>query len=243
MGLAKYSLLALRVAGTSSLVKSLTFFHSSLARRAVRGYVTRVKRTIFLLLSLCSCLLVSCKKAPLEVTSTEKRGLTTKDGEVKINATADERFRGTATPAATTSPYRDSPPATWTKLAGTQFRLLNYSFGAAGNGEVSVGRSQGSVIDNINRWRKQFGAADYTPEEIAALPKVTLLGSEAVMVEAQGRYESGMGKPGVDDFALAGLVALVGGDIVTIKMVGPTSEVAIEKANLADYAKSLQSAE
>ncbi len=177
------------------------------------------------------------------MTSTEKRGITTKDQEVKLNATSDEMFRGSATPAPTASPYRDSPPATWTKLAGTQFRLLNYRFGAAGTGEVSVGRSQGSVPDNTNRWRKQFGAADYSPSEIAALPKVTLLGAEAVMVEAQGRYESGMGNPGVDDFALAGLVALVGGDIVTIKMVGPKAEVEIEKTRLAEYANSLQSAE
>jgi hypothetical protein len=189
---------------------------------------------------------VSCKKTPAEVTSTEKRGITTRDGEVKLHATSDERFTGSAgAPAApaATSLLADAAPADWTKLAGTPFRLLNYSFGADGSGEVYVSRSQGSVIDNINRWRKQFGAADFTAQEIAALPTVKLMGNAAVVVEAQGRYESGMGKPGVDGYALAGVVALVGNDIFTIKMVGPRAEVEKQKENLLRYSETVRIAE
>jgi hypothetical protein len=189
------------------------------------------------LLSFCA-LIVSCKKTPLEVTSTEKRGLTTKDQEVKLFANSDEQFRGSSA-----SPFKDAPPTNWLSRPATQIRLLNYAFGDSGTGEVYVSRSQGSVLDNINRWRKQFSQSDLSAEEIAALPTEAMLGSQAVFVEAQGRFAGGMGKEPVDGFALAGFVAKVGNDIITIKMVGPQVEVEREKENLRNYAKTLQSAE
>jgi hypothetical protein len=181
---------------------------------------------------------VSCKKTPLEVTSSENRGLTTKDGEVKLFASSDEKFRGT--PSA---PFRDSPPSHWLARPASQFRLLNYAFGGSGLGEVYVSQSQGSVLDNVNRWLKQFSQNDLSAEELASLPKAELLGSEAVIVEARGLYASGMGKEPVEGFALAGLVARVGNDIITIKMIGPQAEVAAEKAALLQYAKSLSARE
>jgi hypothetical protein len=52
-----------------------------------------------------------------------------------------------------------------------------------------------------------------------------------------------MGKEPVEGFALAGLVARVGNDIITIKMIGPQAEVAAEKAALLQYAKSLSARE
>lgn len=182
--------------------------------------------------------MVSCKKTPMEVTSTEKRGLTTKDGEVKLFASADEQFRGSAA-----STIVDAPPANWLARPASQFRLLNYAFGASGKGEVYVSRSQGSVLDNVNRWRKQFAQQDLTAQELAALPKATLMGAEAIIVDADGRYAGGMGKEPVDGFALSGLVAKIGSDIITIKMVGPKEEVGAEKANLVEYAKTLKSNE
>ncbi|MFM2220495.1 MAG: hypothetical protein RLZZ553_243 [Verrucomicrobiota bacterium] len=196
-----------------------------------------MKRTVFLLL-LVACTLVSCKKTPLDVTSTEKRGLTTKDGEVKLFASADEQFRGSAA-----SSMADAPPTNWLARPASQFRLLNYAFGASGKGEVYVSRSQGSVLDNVNRWRKQFSRQDLTAADLAALPKATIMGAEAVIVEADGVYAGGMGKEPADGYALSGLVAKVGSDIITIKMVGPKDEVEGEKAKLVEYAKSLKSNE
>jgi hypothetical protein len=233
---AQYPLLALRVVSAIRIV-TLIFLHSPLACLAKQGYVNHVKRTTLLLVSFCA-LIVSCKKTPLEVTSTEKRGLTTKDQEVKLFANSDEQFRGSVA-----SPFKGSPPQNWLSRPASQFRLLNYAFGESGSGEVYVSRSQGSVLDNVNRWRKQFALPDLTAQEIAALPTETMLGSQAVFIEAQGRYASGMGKEPVDGFALAGMVAKVGDDIITIKMVGPVDEVEREKENLHNYAKSLQSAE
>ncbi|MFM2171388.1 MAG: hypothetical protein RI957_1617 [Verrucomicrobiota bacterium] len=187
------------------------------------------------LLMLATVALMSCKKTPMDVTSTEKRGLTTKDGDVKLFASPDEQFRGSSA-----SSLLDAPPSDWLQRPASQFRLLNYAFGASGKGEVYVSKSQGSVLDNVNRWRKQFAQQDLTASELADLPKVTMLGADALMVEAQGLYAGGMGKPPVEGFALAGLVAKIGDDIITIKMVGPSNEVEGEKAKLIEYAKSLK---
>ncbi len=187
---------------------------------------------------LAAVALASCKKTPMEVTSAEKRGRTTKDADVKLFATADEQFRGS--PAASLA---DAPPAHWLQRPASQFRMLNYAFGSSGKGEVYVSKSQGSVLDNVNRWRKQFALQELNAQELSALPQYPLLGTEAVMLEAEGAYSGGMGKPPVDGYALAGMVAKVENDIVTIKMVGPKDEVESEKSRLADYAKSLKSNE
>ncbi len=215
----------------------MIFLQSSLARCGKRGYLIAVKYTYFLLLGACA-LLGSCKKTPMEVTSTEKRGITTKDQEVKLHASSDEQFRGSSA-----SPFQDTPAPHWVVRPATQIRLLNYGFGASGTGEVYVSRSQGSVLDNVNRWRKQFQQADLTAQELASLPKATMLGAEALLVEAEGLFAGGMGKEPVDGFSLAGWVAKIGTDIITIKMVGPKDEVAAEKENLNRYAQSLKAAE
>jgi hypothetical protein len=66
------------------------------------------------------------------------------------------------------------------------------------------------------------------------------MGAEAVIVEADGVYAGGMGKEPVEGYALSGLVAKIGNDIITIKMVGPKEEVEAEKAQLIEYAKTLK---
>ena len=52
-----------------------------------------------------------------------------------------------------------------------------------------------------------------------------------------------MGAPPKSGFALAGVVAAVGGQILTVKMVGPKAEVEAAKPVLEAYAKSLRMAE
>jgi hypothetical protein len=182
--------------------------------------------------------LLSCKKEPMEVTSTETRTVLSADKPVKLFASSDERFR-----AAVDSPVQGDAPADWLSRPGTEFRLLNYAFGASGSGEVYVSRSMGSVLDNVNRWLKQFEQKDLDQVEVDALEKVSMLGGQAVWVQAEGSYASGMGKPTVEGFALAGTIVQVGADIYTVKMVGPKDEVAAERVKLAAFVKSLRMAE
>ena len=110
-------------------------------------------------------------------------------------------------------------------------------------GEVWVSLAQGSVLDNVNRWLKQFEASAIDAAALEKLPAVTLAGSTGKWVTAAGDYVGGMGAPPKPGFALAGVVATVGGQILTLKMVGPKAEVEAAKPVLESFAKTLRMAE
>jgi hypothetical protein len=99
------------------------------------------------------------------------------------------------------------------------------------------------VLDNVNRWLKQFAQKDLDQAGVDALEKIPMLGGQSVFVQSEGSYASGMGKPTVEGFALAGTVVQVGADIYTVKMVGPKDEVVAEREKLAAFVKSLRMAE
>jgi hypothetical protein len=192
-------------------------------------------RVVFLISSVA---MVSSCKEKKEITVTETRAATSRDAKPKLFATSDERFRD-----AKPSPVKADTPAGWLVLPASQFRILNYRFGESGMGEVWVSLASGTVLDNVNRWLKQFGAAPVDAAGLAKLPAVTLAGSTGVWVTAEGEYASGMGAPPKPGFALAGVVASVGGQILTVKMVGPTAEVQAAKPALEAFARSVRMAE
>ena len=173
-----------------------------------------------------------------EITVTESRAPTTRDATPKLSATSDERFRD-----AKPSPVTAETPSSWLVLPASQIRLLNYRFGESGMGEVWVSVSGGSVLDNVNRWLGQFAAAPLDAAGLAKLPTVSLAGAEGKMVTAAGEYASGMGAPPKPGFGLAGVVAAVNGQILTVKMVGPKAEVETAKPTLESYIRSLRMAE
>jgi len=182
-------------------------------------------------------LLFSCEEKK-EVTVTETRQASTRDVSPKLFATSDERFRN-----AKPSPVNGETPAGWLALPATQTRVLNYRFGETGNGEVWVSISQGSVLDNVNRWLNQFAAVSADEAGLAKLPTVTLAGAPGVFVTADGDYAGGMGAPPKPGSALAGVVASVNGQILTVKMVGPKDEVAAARPALDGFVRSLRMAE
>lgn len=169
---------------------------------------------------------------------TETRALTTRDKAPKLFATSDERFRD-----AKPSPVKGETPEGWLSLPPSQFRLLNYRFGASGTGEVWVSISSGSVTDNINRWLNQFGAAPLDEAGVAKLRVVPIANASGSWVEAAGEYAGGMGAEPKPGYALAGIVSSYGGRILTVKMVGPKAEVEAARPVLENFAKSLKMAE
>lgn len=73
------------------------------------------------------------------------------------------------------------------------------------------------------------------------MERVEVLGNEGVWVETDGDYNGGpMGGGVKSGYALAGVVADVGGNILTVKMLGLKGEVEQEKSKLRDYVKSLE---
>jgi hypothetical protein len=205
-----------------------------------------VKYIFFLIIPGCF-LICSCQSKKAEMVSTESRAMTTEDREVKLSATSAERFpapsaapAGMGTPPAVTMKLADEAPATWEKLPATEFRLINYRFGASGAGECYISQSMGTVLDNANRWLKQFSQPMIDQAALEKLPHISFLGANGAWIEAQGSFAGGMGKAPVDGYALAGVVASIGGQIITVKMVGPAAEVAAEKEALQAYLKTVR---
>jgi hypothetical protein len=202
----------------------------------VRGYRRCMKRYAACLTA--SLVVFSSCKERTEMTVTETRPATTRDVSPKLNASSDERFRD-----AKPSPVKGSPPENWLVLPASQFRILNYRFGESGMGEVWVSLSAGTVLDNVNRWLGQFGEPALSQEAFEKLPVTEIAGVNGVWVSAAGEYAAGMGAPPQPGFALAGVVASLRGEILTVKMVGPKAEVEAEKPALAAFVASLRMAE
>ena len=190
----------------------------------------------FSLTPIAFCLVfTACEKHTEFVSIEETRSTTSKDGEPRLFATSDERFRD-----AKPSPVKGISPENWLKLPATQMRILNYRFGESGLGEVYVSLSSGGLAGNVNRWIKQFGGDPLTSENFNTLEKVQVAGVEGVWVGATGLYDPGMGGGAKPGYGLAGVIAEVGGRILTIKMLGPEAEVEAEKEKLRAFASSVE---
>jgi len=168
----------------------------------------------------------------------ETRKETSKDFAPELFATSDQRFRDTKP-----SPFNGVAPESWLSLPASSMRILNYRFGESGMGEVYLSVTGGGVQENVNRWRKQFGVDPLSPADFDAMENVDVAGTEGVWMELEGRYDAGpMGGGAKPGFALAGVVADVGGRILTVKMIGPEPEVEAEKEELRAYVGSLRAA-
>lgn len=189
---------------------------------------------------LASVLIISACEKKLEVTVTESREPTTRDAKPKLFATSDERFRD-----AKPSPVQGDTPPGWLALPASQMRQLNYKFGESGMGEAYVSITGGTVLENVNRWLAQFGGKPIDQAALEKLPSVSIAGATGVWVTAEGEFGgmSSMNDPKKPGYALAGVVASIKGQMVTIKMVGPKSEVEAAKPALEAFSKGLRMAE
>lgn len=220
-------------------MKGSSFSQRNLKRLNLRASLSalisgKMKSLCIALAGIC-LLCTACEKKEARVTVEETRGLTGKDRDPKLFATSAERFRDTK-PA----PVRGDAPQSWLALPAAQFRELNYRFGESGLAEVYVSLSGGTVGENVNRWERQFGRDPLSPADLAVLEKTPIAGTEGVVVEAAGNYAAGMGQEARPGYALAGVIAEVGGRILTVKMVGPEAEVEKEKALLKGFAASVE---
>ena len=134
--------------------------------------------------------------------------------------------------------------ANWQQVPGNSMRLLNF---VIGEGEemaqcyVTIMQGDGGgLAANVNRWLGQMGEEPIDDEAIANLPKTTLLGREATLVQAQGPF-SGMGDSTlVEDAKLLGAIFIAQGRAVFVKFVGPTPTVEAEADNFISFCSSLR---
>lgn len=165
---------------------------------------------------------------------TETRGITTRDTPPMLDATSDQRFRN-----AQVSPVEGVAPSHWLALPASQFRDLNFRFGESRFGEIYVTIAAGSELDNANRWLDQFAAPRVDAATLANMRRVPIAGTTGVWLDATGTYNSGMGSPPREGYALAGVITETRGLTLTLKMVGPEAEVREQHEFLVAFAKSL----
>jgi hypothetical protein len=147
-----------------------------------------------------------------------------------------------ATPPTNSGSFEFETPPGWQQIAPSQFRNPNFLVGPNGDIECYVSVLQGGgggLLTNANRWRTQMGRAPYSEEEFARLPRATVLGEDAVIVDFAGDF-TGMGGSGVKTgYRLVGALIQTGNEAVFIKMVGPDASVHEQKDNFALFAQSL----
>jgi len=114
------------------------------------------------------------------------------------------------------------PPEDWVPEQRSM-RVLSYRIGERTQCGVFVFR--GDVASNVNRWRGQLRLEPLGPAEVAALPELPVLGAEATYVQLQGPFTDTMNGIQLQDAMMLGIVAIFGDRTLTVKMIGPRSEV------------------
>jgi hypothetical protein len=137
------------------------------------------------------------------------------------------------------APLDWTAPPGWEKQPDRGMRVVTYKSKDGAECYVSLlAGAAGGVEGNITRWRGQMGQPPLSAEEIAALPKVKLLGTDAPMVEIHGQFTgmSGVPTPGQ---CLYGAIGAMGDQSLFIKMVGADASMAAEKSNFIAFCQSL----
>ncbi len=136
-----------------------------------------------------------------------------------------------------------TPPG-WVERAPSAMRIANLGLESEPAVECYVTRLDGvagGLDANLNRWRTQMSLAPYTPEEIAALPTMPILGADAVVVEMSGDFKGMGATDSQSGFTLLGAVAQADGASYFIKMIGPSDVIERERDNFSSFCASLES--
>lgn len=133
-------------------------------------------------------------------------------------------------------------PEGWSQGPDSSMRLATFLIQSDPLAECAVSTlygDGGGLEANVNRWRAQLGQPPLTAEEIAALPRWPVLGTEAVVVEAAGPYAS-MGGGEIDDALLLGVVCPMEGRTFFVKMTGTRAALEAERERFRAFCLSLR---
>jgi hypothetical protein len=134
-------------------------------------------------------------------------------------------------------------PEGWKELPRAQFRDANFAVTGRERLECYVTvlpGGGGGIAANLNRWRGQMGQEPLSGADIAALPRVMLLGVEAVKVQIDGTFK-GAGAAGAGGgYTMIAVAAERSGAVVTAKLVGPSADVQAESPHFDALIASLR---
>lgn len=144
---------------------------------------------------------------------------------------------GAPTAGTEVAPFAGAIPTGWQPMGDTGSRLLRHRFGT--KGECYVGQLGGDLTQMLGIWCGEMSAKTPDAAALAALPKLPMLGGEAVLLDLQGDYQ------GMGGSSLPGARSLVaalqqGTGITFVKCLGPAAEVEAQRANFLALVKSLR---
>jgi hypothetical protein len=185
-----------------------------------------------------------------EVVIENERALPAGADEAVVDATSAQRFGYTKKPevhgpgdghnheAEAASGYVWTAPEGWLEMETSEFRQVNMQ--PAGDPELQCYMSvvRGSLMDNLNRWRGQFGLGDLTQAEIDELPDALLFALPAKVVDLDGNF-TGMGGEPQANTGMLGMIMPAAQVTVTVKMTGPAAKVAAQTENFYAFCASL----
>lgn len=146
-------------------------------------------------------------------------------------------------PDAEPGPYTWEAPPGWEPGPEKPLRLATFWVGGRRDVEVTVHRF-GAVGDavrlNVDRWRSQLGLPPATDAELAALPRVPMLGGEGVLVVLDGPLTDTMRGVEVADGRLVAAVVAHGDDLVFVKCTGPRAAVVAATDAVVAFCRTLK---
>jgi hypothetical protein len=192
-------------------------------------------------------LLLACAcggEGPRQISKTRETQVA--DGELRLNATPQERFRlqrmGPASAGPTAGLDWDLP-AGWVELPASAMRQANFL--AAGDQRAEcyltiLPGDGGGLAANVNRWRKQMSLDPLGGGAIDALPRGELFGEPATAVDLEGTWKGMSGTEAGEGYRLVGLLQVTGGEARFLKLVGPKDVVDREVEAFQALARSFQ---
>jgi hypothetical protein len=130
-------------------------------------------------------------------------------------------------------------PAGWKEIPGGQFLVAKFTIGEGGATAVNVSMSAGDgggLAANVNRWRKQLGLSELSPDELGKTAKVLdTTGGQATLIEMSGA-DARTGQPA----ALVGAVVLREGQAWFYKLMGDAKVVGDQKEAFTQFVKEVK---
>lgn len=142
---------------------------------------------------------------------------------------------------AAANPFQWELPDGWSEQAPTPIRVAN--FGAATDPSIEcyvtvLTGVAGGVEANVNRWRQQMSQPALSPEEIEALPDITIMSHDSPYVEIEGDFK-GMTGEAQSDYMMLAAICPLGENTVFVKMIGLATAVKAEKERFQAFCASL----
>lgn len=128
-------------------------------------------------------------------------------------------------------------PSGWQKVALSQMQMgiisARFTMSDAPEVTLTLSRSGGSVEANIDRWRRQVESS--RPE---ILESITIANTDASLIDLEGRFAGGFGKPAQDGWRMLGIIVPLPEQGYFMKLTGPSDQVMAVEDDFMTFAKS-----